>query len=637
MIFIDVVGPIENVDKFIINNILENDIELISTSSVIKDFKDVKPFKDNNPYKEAVEKLDEICEHMKLTLNKITVEDISLDCNTDILPKVNRLLDNLNVLKKKRTEIEEKIKHCVHVKLQIEPLQNFDVQVDEFFNFEFMRFRFGRMHHGGYEKLQYYLDKFEVIVQQVSEDEDYIYLMYFMPTLVKETIDNLFASLYFERIHISDEVKGTPKEAMEQINLQMHDYMIDLANINKAITTFYDKNFGEITYLYSITHQLDQVFNARKYLMHSKTAFYLAGWIPQSQLESFKYGIKEEKDVTCVTSDEYDEKLKTPTKLKNNKFLKPFEILVNLYGVPSYNEIDPTLFVAITYLILFGFMFGDLGQGIIISLAGYIFYKKKKNGIGFIAFLVGISSSIFGLIYGSFFGNEEIIGEIIPFLPLIEPMHDKLLLLAIAIGFGVFLIIVAMIINIFKQLRNKNYGKAIVDKNGVIGLLFYLILLVLALDILVINKIINNVYIMVLLVMVPVFLLFLSHPLQKIINRKKPFDSEEGKVLFFIESFFELFETILSIFSNTVSFVRVGAFALTHVGFFMAVQLLGSMFSSTGNIIVLIFGNILIIGLEGMIVTIQGLRLEYYELFSKFYEGDGVAFQPFKIKASKER
>ncbi|MFQ9799593.1 MAG: hypothetical protein ACLR23_12450 [Clostridia bacterium] len=94
---------------------------------------------------------------------------------------------------------------------------------------------------------------------------------------------------------------------------------------------------------------------------------------------------------------------------------------------------------------------------------------------------------------------------------------------------------------------------------------------------------------------------------------------------------FEIIETLLSFFSNTVSFIRVGAFALNHVALFMAFQVMQRMLGGVGGVAVMIFGNILIIGLEGLIVFIQGLRIQYYEMFSRFLEADGKAFEPYEI------
>jgi V/A-type H+-transporting ATPase subunit I len=96
-------------------------------------------------------------------------------------------------------------------------------------------------------------------------------------------------------------------------------------------------------------------------------------------------------------------------------------------------------------------------------------------------------------------------------------------------------------------------------------------------------------------------------------------------------------ETVLAILSNTISFMRVGAFALNHVGFFMAFRMLSDLVGGSGSVFVMIFGNVLIIILEGLIVGIQGLRLEYYELFSRFFKGDGEVFTPFYITNEKQR
>jgi V/A-type H+-transporting ATPase subunit I len=120
--------------------------------------------------------------------------------------------------------------------------------------------------------------------------------------------------------------------------------------------------------------------------------------------------------------------------------------------------------------------------------------------------------------------------------------------------------------------------------------------------------------------------------LSNIILRKKVL-FEEGAKDYFIESSFEVVETILSLFSNTLSFIRVGAFALNHVGLFVAFSAMAQMTNNKGaSILILILGNIIIICLEGLIVFIQGLRLQYYELFSKYYEGGGVPFEPVKVK-----
>ena len=107
---------------------------------------------------------------------------------------------------------------------------------------------------------------------------------------------------------------------------------------------------------------------------------------------------------------------------------------------------------------------------------------------------------------------------------------------------------------------------------------------------------------------------------------------EEGAADYYTEAGFGVVETLLSFLSNTISFIRVGAFALNHAGLYLAFETMAEMISSGfGGILVLVLGNVVIIGLEGLIVFIQGLRLEYYELFSRYYTGGGVEYTPIHL------
>ncbi len=111
---------------------------------------------------------------------------------------------------------------------------------------------------------------------------------------------------------------------------------------------------------------------------------------------------------------------------------------------------------------------------------------------------------------------------------------------------------------------------------------------------------------------------------------------EEGKVMFFVQAFFELFETMLSYFSNTISYVRIGAFAVSHAAIMEVVLMLSGASAGHTNWIVFVLGNVLVCGLEGLIVGIQVLRLEYYEMFSRFYKGTGREFKPFTQRVKKK-
>lgn len=144
---------------------------------------------------------------------------------------------------------------------------------------------------------------------------------------------------------------------------------------------------------------------------------------------------------------------------------------------------------------------------------------------------------------------------------------------------------------------------------------------------------IMNIFYVLLLIVAPLILIYLGEPLSKLVNREKNWKPEKWGE-FLVQSFFELFEALLSYFTNTMSYLRVGTFALVHAGMMLVFFTLAGMVGSEGSvgyIIMVIFGNAFVTVLEATLVTIQVLRLEYYELFSRFYIGDGRAFKPVRL------
>ena len=109
-----------------------------------------------------------------------------------------------------------------------------------------------------------------------------------------------------------------------------------------------------------------------------------------------------------------------------------------------------------------------------------------------------------------------------------------------------------------------------------------------------------------------------------------------GFVMFLVQSFMDLFESVISMLSNTLSFVRVGAFAVAHGGLSLAFFSLAGEEPDLGFWITLLIGNIFIIGFEGLIVYIQTMRLHYYEILGKFFHGGGMRFEPLTLTPRKE-
>ena len=270
-----------------------------------------------------------------------------------------------------------------------------------------------------------------------------------------------------------------------------------------------------------------------------------------------------------------------------------------------------------------------------LALAGYLMYKLKRMDIGKILIPCGISGAFFGCIFGSVFGFEHVLDPLYKMIGFkekpIDVMSSATTLLAFSIGIGVVLVIVAMVFNVFSKIKKRDIGNALFGQNGVCGIMLYSSILLVAGGI-VFNLNVPTVPVILIGIVLPLILIFLEKPLSGLVEGKG-FDLGQSIGDYILENFFELFEVLLSYFTNTLSFLRVGAFVLIHAGmmtaFFALAEIMGS---GAPYVIMIIFGNIFVTALEGLLVAIQVLRLEFYEMFSRFYIGDGRLFTPLKSK-----
>ncbi len=633
MHFVNIAGPIGLMDTFVIQNIVAHEIELIDAGSVLSSVKGIRRFQEPNPYKKLVEKVRMLGQVADIDFYYEEDAPVTMTPTALIEPEIDGYERQIETIVHISDSLKSELSGKVQLRNQIEPMKNLQVEVQSFFDFDYMKFRFGFMPIDSFEKIFVYIEEMDCILYEISRNEEFVYVIYFMPRSKKQDIDNLFASMFFKRIWISSDIKGYPKDALEQLNNEIDEMTKRIEELDQQSKAYIEANIKRLDELYTYVVQLDRIFEVRDIAMRSDGAFYLMGWLPDSQLAAFEMDVDKQPGITCVIEDDETVSDRTPpTKLKNPKFFEPFEALVKMYGVPSYNEVDPTIFIGITYMVFFGIMFGDVGQGLIISTFGAFLYKKSGNLLGKMAIYLGASAAFSGLIYGSLFGNEEVLGELFHYTP-VKPMSVMMEMLVATVVMGVLLIIAVMAINIKNIYITEDIGRLLTDRNGIAGLVFYLAAL-LGVVTAYFELGISPILILILLI-APMIVILLGHPLSNMINHKSEIFPKD-KVGFIIEAVFELIETLLSFLSNTISFLRIGAFALNHVGFFLAFDMLSEIVAESagaaGSIVVMIFGNLLIIVLEGLIVGIQGMRLTYYELFSRFFIGDGSEFKPFVIK-----
>ena len=627
MQFINITGPKNDIDRVVNVYLNKHEIHLENALSELSNVRDLRPFIEPNPYKDILTKVDALIkkvEDFDKVPSKELTEDEAIAIVTDMYQGLAELTKTKLALKEKRNHLRDLIK-------QIEPFRPLNYDLRKILHFRFVKYRFGRISREYYDKFAKYIyNNLNTVFYDCHADKDYVWGVYFAPHCSIDEVDAVYSSLHFERIFLPDEYEGTPEQAYQYMTGELNGVLEEINTVYAKIKALINEHKVDLVSAYTSLDRISKNFDIRKVAAltedkHNKAVFYIiCGWMSIEDTKNFLEEVSDDKNVFVITDSQPEESAltKPPTKLKNPKFIKPFEMFVKMYGLPAYKELDPTLFVAITYSFLFGAMFGDVGQGLCLVVGGYLLYKFKKMNIAGIISLAGIFSTLFGFAYGSIFGFEDILEGF-----WLKPMHNVMTVLIISVAAGVVLLLASIILNIVNSIRTKDTEKLLFDPNGIAGLIFYggIIACVVAIFM---GATLPGAIVLGILLGLPLLGIFLKEPLTHLLERKKVINGSIG--MFIIEAIVELFEVVLSYATNTISFLRVGAFALSHAGMMGVVLLLaGAEHGGDPNWIIIIIGNLIVAGMEGLVVGIQVLRLEYYEMFGRFYRGTGKEFKAF--------
>lgn len=642
MKFLSITGPKDDIDRVVDTYLSRYEIHLENALSELKTVKDLRPYIETNPYKEELLKAGELMESYHELLPEHTDRRLKLGDAVQLIRSLDKdlkeLTDKKSVLVNQRNELQAS-------KDKVVPFAGLNYSVKEILGFRFIKFRFGRISKEYYEKFSTYVyDTIDTVMFKCEEDGDYVWVVYFVPEKLADKIDAIYASMHFERSFLPDEYEGTPVEAGHVLDDRISAFQKQIDEADQAIVESISNRKDDLVAAYHVIRTFSTNFDVRKMAAvtkHDLHNFYiLCGWMTQKDAADFQKEIERDSDTFCIIEDDHNNIMsKPPTKMKNPGLFKPFEMYVEMYGLPSYNELDPTILIGVTYSILFGFMFGDAGQGLCLLTGGFLLYRFKKVRLAGIISCCGVFSTIFGFLFGSVFGFEDIIDavwlrpqEAMVNLPFIGKLNT-VFVVAVAIGMGI--ILMCMVLNIINSARVHDTEKIYFDTNGVAGFIFYF-----ALSCVIILYMTGNTLpataILVVMFLIPLLIMFFKEPLTAVVEKKSE-KIEGGMGMFITQGIFELFEVLLSYFSNTLSFVRVGAFAVSHAAMMQVVLMLaGAEAGGSTNWAVVIGGNLFVCGMEGLIVGIQVLRLEYYELFSRFYRGSGRAFEPYGKAAGEQ-
>lgn len=625
MKLIHIMGPVDLFDDVMEQYVIDRDVQMEDAMKVTHNIKGLQRFQTTNPYGETFKALKDICQFLEVQPQYAPETEKPEE---DVQAYLDALRRDITEKREQEKEWTKRIAENKILISHLERMSEIDVPLEEMFSFEFMRFRFGRMTRESYVKLTTYLQQMPTVFLKGTEEDGYVYGMYLTPHNCRKHVDDVFASLNFERIRISDKAVGKPREAQQTLRQDNEMLQRQIERNAIEINDCIQKEVPRIMRWYSYYKRKFYVYEIRGKSAHTEDSFYMVCWAVREEAKQLEKALEQEKDVMLATQDprEVGEELVPPTKMKNWKWAQPFEMFVEMYGLPNYREMDATPLLAITYILMFGMMFGDVGQGAVLAIAGFILYKWKKIRLAGIVSMVGVSGTVFGFVYGSVFGNEEILPG------LIHPMESTNTLLILAVAFGMIMLVIAMIANMLNAIKRGDRSRLLFSQNGLAGLVFYVAVIIAAVG--TITKGVSvPVAVGIFLFGIPLLLIFLQQPLGALLAKKKEW-MPEHKGEFITENLFELFEILLSYITNTISFIRIGAFALVHAGMMMVVYSFVEM-AGAGGPIVLVFGNVFVMCMEAFVVCIQALRLEFYEMFGRFFDGDGKPFVPYKTILEK--
>ena len=612
----------------------------------------------------------DIFDKLQLVRNFLDIEDVedfgddfSLPTEQDI-SRASQIISAVEDLRKRETDAAEEKKRLEDAYKEALSFANLKVPYSQLDHLSFLSLRIGKIDPKVYEDLAFSVGTRGIIIP-LGEDKSKILAA--SSKKGRFALDSELKKFGFNALEIPENFQGIPDDVLSSMQIETVKAKELLESIQQERKNFADTHKDELISLlrhYSVGMQVQAVQDK---LESTQLVYRITGWIPLAnsrevmndldELTEGRIAIRQfsPNEVPSVKSG----REKVPVKLNHGKIVANFDRMIFSYGSPLYGTIDPTPFVAFFFTLLFGLMFGDAGQGLVFLILGILMTTKviKKfpvlgSGFGPIFICIGISSTIMGILTGEFFGNGEILEPVSRFLkgifgdtshgPILHLMPsassiDKLFyFLLFTMGVGFIINSIGLVINIINNFSLGRIGKAIFSKTGICGTIFFWYVVYVAVKALVFKSSVGVFDFVVLGVCL--LGIFFSEPLTRLVEGHRPI-MENGIVATLVEGVVELLEVVSSYLSNSVSFLRVGAFALAHavLGYIIftmtsLIQSNGGWGGTAGSIAVSIFGNLLVIVLEGMIVAIQVVRLQYYEFFSKFFTETGREFEPFEFK-----
>jgi V/A-type H+-transporting ATPase subunit I len=546
-------------------------------------------------------------------------------------------------------ELEQQKQHLAQLQRyvsQLRPVSDLNADLDIMRNLQYLFAMLGTVPIANLERLRSSLEHVPFKLVILRRDEYLATVVLFGIKRDAEILTRAARSAYLNPLILPEMYRGTPAEAIEALQTGIERTQERVDGLQADIDRLHEERVDHLRSLLWRVRASRTLAQTIAHYGRLRYTYLVEGWTPTSRIPVLQENINRVSNevVIEVSLPQSRNEAGTPVALEQVTPLKAFQSLVTTYSQPLYGEVDPTPLIAITFPMIFGIMFGDVGHGLLLLLLGILLSSraiKKLRGLanfGVIVIACGVASMIFGVLYGSVFSFEDALTA-----RWLQPHVDIMNILLTTVGIGAALLSVGMIVNIINAALVGRWGHLLFGHNGLTSLIFYWSLLGLALNIVpemlgvtIGFKIPGTVTgILPWLAAISLLATSFSEILENLVEGHHPL-IKEGIGNYLIQLPVEAFEMVISLFSNTLSYVRMGAFAVAHGALSQVVIGLAGSEGGVGHWAVIVLGNLFIVGFEGMIVGIQTLRLEYYEFFSKFFTGGGANYHPLMLVPKKE-
>lgn len=574
--------------------------------------------------------------------------------------EVQKILDEIKDFQAQDAAEHDSNKRLKDAYDEARAFSNLKASYSDLEHLSFLTLRVGKIDPDEFDELKFDVGNRAIIVQ-LGDDKSCI-----LAATSKKgrfSLDTELKKHNFVNLEIPHDFKGIPDDVLQSLKNKKEESDKTIENYAAQKRNFAQTHKDVINTLLGKLSLASQVRATENKLESTKLVYRITGWVSAVDADEMIRKLDEitEKRI-AVRKYEPGEvpsvvngKEKVPVELKHGTFISSFKRMIFSYGSPMYGTIDPTPFVALFFTVLFGIMFGDAGQGLVFLLLGILMACKvvkvgNWNKFAPIFIAIGCTSMIMGILTGEFFANETVLIPVSRFLtglfgePRDHILHmmpssspESILNMFKFFGFSVMVGFVinstGLILNILNNISRKKFGKAFFGKLGLCGAVFFWYVITFAVRVFFFKHtpcVADWVIIGVSLAGAA-----FGEPFERLLDGERPV-LENGVGAMLISGVVELIEVISGYMSNTVSFLRVGAFALAHAVLGYIISKLSALAPAAGAVAISVVGNAIVIVLEGMIVAIQVIRLQYYEFFSKFFNETGREFKPYQFTSTPE-